>query len=274
MPARIMPVTISGLYIYPIKSCAGIAVDSLHLDAMGATHDRRYMLVDEQGVFVTQRQQAALVHIGVAVHEQGWMITLPDIGEKVLPFQGVSQQPTPVKVWSDTFVAYDQGDEWAALFSCFLGKPVRLVYTGLQTERQIDAAYCETARPVSFADGFPLLLANESSLRVLQEYLMGKLESPLVMMRFRPNIVVKGAGAWAENQWKQLHINVLVLSLVKPCSRCVIPTINLQSANKEPVIWKALETFCKADDGKVYFGQNLIHQSNGILRIGDEVLCR
>jgi uncharacterized protein len=121
---------------------------------------------------------------------------------------------------------------------------------------------------VSFADGFPLLLTNESSLAVLNE----KLKNPVDMLRFRPNIVVRGAAAFAENAWKTLHARDIELHVVKPCSRCVIPTINPQTAQKEPAVWKALDLLCKGDDGKVYFGQNVIHQSTGVLTVGDVLL--
>jgi uncharacterized protein YcbX len=259
---------ISKLYIYPIKSCAAIAVNTMPLDTQGAANDRRYMLVDESGQFITQRQYSRLVFVNVEAHQQGWLITLPDIGVKILPLHGVVNQSIRVKVWSDTFDAYDQGDEWADFFSSFLGKKVRLVFSHSNTERRIDPHYCKTARPVSFADGFPLLLTNESSLAVLNE----RLENPVDMLRFRPNIVVKGAAAFAENAWETLHAPHIQLSVVKPCSRCVIPTINPHTAKKEPAVWQALEAFCKGDDGKVYFGQNVIHKSTGILTVGDALL--
>jgi uncharacterized protein len=122
---NISGLSISKLYIYPIKSCAAIAVDTMHLDAQGATNDRRYMLVDELGQFITQRQYSQLVYVKVETHQQGWLITLPGVGEKKLPLQGIVHQAIKVNVWSDTFDAYDQGDEWADFFSCFLGQKVR-----------------------------------------------------------------------------------------------------------------------------------------------------
>lgn len=265
-----MPIVISGLSIYPIKSCAGIALDTMLLDELGATYDRRYMLVDEQGQFITQRQYARLVHVDIESHQQGWLISLPGVGAKVLPLEGSTLQTMKVTVWSDTFPAYDQGDEWAALFSSFLGKKVRLVFSSVNTARRIDAQYSREARPVSFADGFPLLLANESSLAVLNN----ALENPVDMLRFRPNIIVRGAPAFAENQWQVVHTQNVGLAVVKPCSRCVIPTINPQTAQKQPAIWRVLELFCKASDGKVYFGQNVIHQSNGVLTVGDTLFCQ
>ncbi len=264
-----MPVVISSLYLYPIKSCTGIAVDSLSLDILGAANDRRYMLVDENGNFITQRQHAELIHVDVAIHVMGWMITLPNVGAKILPLQGIVLKIMTVNVWSDTFSAYDQGDDWAGFFSQFLGKKVRLVFCHLNTARKIDSEYCKTERAVSFADGFPLLMCNENSLQALNN----ELESPIDMQRFRPNIVITGASAFAEIEWETLDAGNLELAVVKPCSRCVIPTINPQTAKKEPAVWQGLIKLCKGEDGKVYFGQNLIHQANGILKLGDELLA-
>lgn len=267
-----MLVVISGLYIYPIKSCAAIAVDSMMLDELGAANDRRYMLVDEYGQFLSQRQCPQLVHVQVRFHAEGWQVTLPAGNSRILPREGLMQDQVAVTVWSDTFSAYHQGDEWAGFFSDFLGKKVRLVFAANNTARRIDPRYCQTVQPVSFADGFPLLLANEQSLHVLNT----QLHEPIHMLRFRPNIVVRGAAAFEENSWLHLRTRhegnaLLDLAVVKPCSRCVIPTINPDTAKKQPEVWKALAALCKGEDGNVYFGQNVIHNSIGRLSIGDEL---
>lgn len=258
---------ISGLYIYPIKSCAGVALSSMRLDELGAAYDRRYMLVDGQGGFVSQRRYASLVHIAVQPHDSGWQIMLPDQSARILPFVGSTQLASTVTVWRDTFAAYDQGDEWADFFSGFLAAKVRLVYADMAVARQIDRNYCQQERRVGFVDGFPLLIANENSLQVLND----GLAISIGIERFRPNIVISGAPAFAENRWQKLRSGSIGLSVVKPCSRCVIPTINPRTARKEKAVWQMLEQHCQGADGQVYFGQNVIHDSNGELHLGESI---
>lgn len=259
-----MSVSISQLWVYPIKSCQGVQVDTLLLDALGAADDRRYMLVDENGVFVTQRQFASLVLISIIRHEQGWLITLPDGLSRVLPAVGLTEQIVDVVVWGDSFSAFDQGDQWAQFFSIFLQRNVRLIYTDSHTSRCINNQYSPEKRQVNFADGFPLLIVNKSSLDLINQHL----DIPITAERFRPNIVVVGAPAFAEQAWKILIADDVMLALVKPCSRCVIPTINLSTAKKEKRVWQVLEQLCKKEDGAVYFGMNVIHSNNATLSIG------
>jgi hypothetical protein len=262
-----MSVTISELWIYPIKSCKGIKLETLQLDALGAFNDRRYMLVDDKGAFITQRQFASLVLIDITVHSQGWLVILPNGISKVLPIDGLTHKKINVEVWGDHFFAFDQGDEWAKFFSVFLNKSVRLVYVNIHTQRVINRQYSQVKRQVSFADGFPLLVTNTASLEFLNQHL----KVPISMQRFRPNIVIAGALAFAEMQWRIMSIGDTTLTLVKPCSRCVIPTINPINAKKEKTLWAVLEQFCKADDGAVYFGQNAIHSHSSTLMINQTV---
>lgn len=261
-------VTISQLYIHPIKSFPGLSVNSLTLDSLGAINDRRYMLVDENGKFITQRQYASLALIELKQHDQGWQIRFPECEPKLLPFAGTIHSERQVTIWNDSCKAFDQGDEWAAWFSDKLDKPVRLVYTPENINRRVDPDYCPENRHVSFTDGFPLLVTSESSLEAINE----ELKQPITMQRFRPNIVITGADAFAEDNWYALKSENNEFQLVKPCSRCVIPTINLQTAGKEKAVWQALQQLRQADDGKIYFGQNAIHQHEGELHVGDQLL--
>lgn len=265
-------VIISQLYIYPVKSLPGLAVSKLPLDRLGAVDDRRYMLVDEAGKFVSQRQHANLALVNMQEHAEGWLIAFPNGESRVLKREGDMDVPVEVTIWNDTCPAFDQGDKWAEWFSAGLGKSIRLVYTPKEISRRIDPDYCIQDRYVSFVDGYPLMITSESSLAKINQHL----EQPITMQRFRPSIVVKGSEAFAEDDWQLLVLsnNKLPnneLSLVKPCARCVIPTINLETAQKEKVVWQILQKLRQAENGKIYFGQNTIHQYEGVLHIGEEL---
>ena len=262
-------VVISQLFIYPIKSFPGLSVTSLPLDKLGAIDDRRYMLVDENGKFVSQRQHANLALTKLEQHADGWLVSFPESTKqttsRLLLREGIKDRLVSVTIWNDTCQAFDQGDEWADWFSEGLGKLVRLIYTPKEIKRRIDSDYCSQDRHVSFTDGYPLLVTTESSLEEINQHL----DIPIAMQRFRPNIVVKGSEAFAEDNWKSIKSAENELALVKPCSRCVIPTINLQTAKKEKVVWQTLQKLRQAEDGKIYFGQNAIHQHDGRLHVGD-----
>ncbi len=260
-------VTVSQLFIHPVKSLPGLSVPSLQLDRIGAVGDRRYLLVDAEGKFLSQRQESRLALIHLAEGEGGWLLSCEGGGQRFLPKVGVQNHKVTVTVWNDSCEAFDQGDAWAAWFSAFLGKPARLVYTPPEIERRIDRNYCADERHVSFADAYPLLVVSESSLNEINRHL----SHPIGINRFRSNVVVTGSAAFAEDGWRALAFGENRLALVKPCSRCVIPTINPATAGKEREVWLVLEKLRKRADGKIYFGQNAIHQQPGELRVGDKL---
>ncbi len=260
-------VVISQLFVYPIKSFPGLSVSSLTLDSLGAINDRRYMLVDESGKFVSQRQHANLALVSLEQHVDGWQVKFPESEPRILPVEGQIEQLINVTIWSDSCEVYDQGDDWAEWFSAALGKPVRLVYTPKDIQRRIDPDYCSQDRHVSFTDGYPLLVTSVSSLQEINSHL----DISITMQRFRPNVVVSGSNAFAEDNWQYLKSSDNELALVKPCSRCVIPTINLETAQKEKVVWQTLQKLRQAEDGKIYFGQNAIHQHEGVLHVGNRL---
>lgn len=267
-----MSIIISELMIYPLKSLPGIAVMQMPLDLLGAEHDRRYMLVDQSGRFVSQRQyaQMALAQLGDA--GDAWHIRLDGGGERLLPKEGRQQQVVPVNIWDDQVAAYDQGDDWADWFSRWLGAQVRLVYMPPQPLRPVDADYAKTPAYVGFADGFPLLLLGEASLQYLNSFLPFN----LVMERFRPNIVVSGSKPFAEDGWRKLRAGDVGLDVVKPCSRCVIPTIDPQTAQKQREVWQMLQQQRRGEDGKIYVGQNVLHRlecaASAVLHIGQPLI--
>jgi uncharacterized protein YcbX len=257
---------LSELYIYPIKSAKGIPLTSARLDACGLEFDRRWMVVDEQGNFLTQRRLPRMALIHVQIQSDHLVVQADGISALAVPFHSPNSTPTRVQIWDDSLGALDIGDAPASWFSEFLKQPCRLVQMLPQSERFVNPKYSPVKSPVSFPDGFPLLLISQASL----DDLNSRLVEPVPMNRFRPNIVVEGCTAYEEDSWRSLRIGAVSLRVAKPCARCTIPTVNQDTGDrgKDPIL--TLESY-RRRDGKVYFGQNLIHKSQGILKIGDAV---
>jgi len=171
-----------------------------------------------------------------------------------------------VMVWADSCAALDAGDEAASWLSSLLGKPLRLCYMPEQTHRQVDMQFGQQGDRVSFADGFPFLLCNTASLQLFSAGLGREMD----ILRFRPNIVISGAEAFAEDNWQRIRIGDIEFDLVKPCARCAIPTVNLVDASREADVFTMLRKLRQRGD-EVYFGQNMIHRGQGNIRLGDEV---
>lgn len=252
---------ISQLFVYPIKSCAGISVPSVQFDKKGPLFDRRWMLVDSKtGVFLSQREipKMALIstHIENSVVWAGQSFC--DDLEKLVCLPVINNDPESVqfnikdvRVWDDNIQGYDCGDELADWFSQLLDCECRLIYQG-DNDRFASEKYAKKGTAVSFADGFPLLVIAHSSLEVLNN----ECNSVLSAANFRPNIVVKNTIAFEERVWKTLETGHIGMKVVKPCERCVIPTINPLTAKREADILSALLKYCRQDK-KIYFGQNL-----------------
>jgi len=259
---------VSALYCYPIKSCRGVALKQATTDARGIVGDRRMMIVDEEGTFISQREVAHLALIAPQPNADG-SLTLSAPGMPALTLWPSGQGPArPVRVWRDTCLAVDQGDAVADWFSTFLGMAVRLVHIADAFVRRVDARYAR--RPsdqAAFADGYPFLLISQASLDALN----ARLATPLPMNRFRPNIVVDGCPPFAEDGWRDFRINGITFSAVKPCARCVVTTIDQETAIAGPEPLRTLASF-RAVDQKVMFGQNLVADRPGSVRVGDAVI--
>lgn len=259
--------------IYPVKSLRGISVDSRQLDAFGLYLDRRWMLIDEQNSFLTQRQEARMTLIDVTLTDAGLVLNAPGMSACPVPMQPHAAEAVDVQVWNDrvTAIVVDAAiDSW---LSQFLGRHCRLVFMPDHTVRLIDQQYKVSSQDqVGFADGFPFLLISEASLDDLNQRLLQKGEAPVPMHRFRPNLVVSGCTPYEEDNWKTIRIGACQFHVVKPCSRCVIPTINRDTAEKgkEPV--RTLMEYRRADN-KIYFGQNLVHAYNPDMKVvvGDQL---
>lgn len=258
-------IEISGLSIYPVKSAAGIAVDTFNLGSTGPQWDRRWMVVDDKRRFLTQRRLPAMCLIMAKPLESGLELTAEGRPGVVVD-NNDQQTPVRVKVWDDEVDALDCGEQAAQWLTQYLKVSCRLVFMPDSTRRPVDPQYARQHEQVSFADGFPLLLVSEASLGELNH----RLTAPVNMDRFRPNIVVRGCEAFAEDRWQRIAVAGIEFTVAKPCSRCIIPAINPLSGQKNSEILQVLREFRQRDNA-VFFGQNLLHHDVGLLAIGDVV---
>lgn len=261
-------INVSGLFVYPVKGMGGEALASAGVEQRGLAGDRRWMAVDASGRFLSQRTHPRLALINVAARPEGIVLHAPD--RPVLPVQrpraGASCR---VVIWKDAVEALPAGAEAHRWLSDYLGDACRLVYMPEESIRPVDPNYGTDGDHVSFADAYPILLTNEASLADLNR----RMEEPLPMNRFRPNLVVEGPAAFEEDTWREIQVGAVRMRVVKPCARCAVTTTDQQTAaqGKEPL--RTLATFRKVAD-KVYFGVNLIPSEPGTLRRGDPIDVR
>ena len=257
---------LGGVYVYPIKSCGGISLQSADLGATGLVHDRRWMLVDEGGGFVSQRRHPRMALISTRIAPDRLVVSAPGMPDLEVPLEGEPEGRIDVEVWGDAQRGAPVGgyaDRW---FGRFLGVRCRLVRKPEDDVRPVDSAYARSGDQTSFADGFPLLLISEASL----EDLNARLESPVPMNRFRPSLVVRGCGPHAEDGWEEVRVGEAVFRVAEPCARCAVTTVDQQTGERGREPLRTLATYRKAD-GEVLFGRNLIHTSPGTLGVGDPV---
>lgn len=258
---------LSALYRYPLKSAIAEPLQASALDSLGLAGDRRWMLVDEaSGRFLTQRAEAHMSQLGAAHQgDAGLQLSAPGLAPLFVPTPGADAPLRGVTIWRDTLRVPDAGDEAAQWVSSFIGKPTRLVQVPVERARSTQAGYGLDSDRVGFADGFPLLLIGQASLDDLSNRVGRELE----MLRFRPNLVVTGSEAFAEDGWKRIRIGEVEFRVVKPCSRCILTTIDprtgVRSDDREPLA--TLKTYRQVD-GDVMFGQNLVNDGVGQLQVG------
>ncbi len=258
---------LSGLYLYPVKSLGGIQVNQWPLDELGLALDRRWMVVDREGRFLTQRQHPKMALIRPALDDEG-RLTLrhPKLPALHVPPAPVEAATMAVQVWQDRVEALRVGDAPDTWLRRALGIHCHLVWLPPGTHRAVDPEYAPGAI-TSFTDGFPLLLIGEGSLAELN----ARLQQPVSMRRFRPNLVVSGSEPFAEDHWRRIRIGQVEMEVVKPCSRCVVTTVDPDTGIPQgPEPLRTLATFRRRDN-KVYFGQNVVHRGPGRLRVGDTV---
>lgn len=258
------PLQLSQIWRFPVKSLRGHRLETAEINERGIQQDRQWMLVDDQGMFLTQRQEPRMVQVKCLTESGSLCLSAPGMQDLQIVAVSAANQLVQVQVWRDECAAQlvdTEADRW---LSEFLKRDCRLVYLPNGSVRRVDQDYAQPADQVGFADGFPFLLISQASLDDLNQ----RLPAPLPMERFRPNLVISGCDAYAEDNWQRIRIGELTFRVVKPCSRCVIPTIDLASGRRqgdEPL--KTLMQYRKQGN-KVMFGQNLLHDGVGSLRQG------
>jgi uncharacterized protein YcbX len=259
--------TVSALYVYPIKSLGGLSLPAATLTDRGFKYDRRWMLIDENNRFLSQREVPAMAFLDAAIREEYVLVTDKRTADLIMiPYEPLISETTVVTVWGDTCLAQRVSDEADAWFSQRLGMPCSLVYMPDSTQRTVDEEYARNKEITSFSDGYPLLIIGQASL----DDLNSRLTSPVPMNRFRPNIVFTGGLPFQEDDMKQFSIGDIQLFGVKPCARCVITTIDQQTGIKAKEPLKTLSTY-RAKNQKIYFGQNLLFNGSGTIKVGDMI---
>lgn len=257
---------LSALYRYPVKSTAVESLAQAEVDALGLVGDRRWMVVDaDTGRFLTLRQLAQMNHI-----EARWLaadrlrLSAPGRTPLEVAVPDATGEQLGVTIWRDTLQApvAAEADAW---LSDFLGRRCRLVYIAESHARQINTDFAEPGQKVHFADGFPLLLTSEASLADLVE----RVGKPLEMLRFRPNLVVEGTAAYAEDGWKRLRIGTVDFAVACPCSRCIVitqdPVTGEKDLDRQPLT--ALREY-RFQDNRMLFGMNVIPLGRGVIEAG------
>lgn len=260
-------INLSQLHIYPVKSMRGLALSHSQISASGAAFDRIFMITEPDGTFITARVYPQMVLFTPAVLHDGLYLSAPDGSSATIRFADFISPPSPTEVWGNHFTARIAPAEINDWLSGFFSRQVQLRWVGEDLTRRVEA-HAEV--PLSFADGFPYLLTNEASLRDLQQ----RCPASVAMNQFRPNLVVTGAPAWAEDSWKVIRIGSVIFDVVKPCSRCVFTTISPERGRRHPSgePLATLQGFRTAQGtSDVDFGQNLIARQSGVIRIGDEI---
>ena len=260
---------VSELFIYPVKSLGGISVLSAKVTDRGFEFDRRWMLVDSNNNFLSQREFPQMALFQVQLSAAGLIVQHKiKKGETVnIPFATEPEETITVQVWSDhckALVVSHRLNEW---FSDLLSLHCRLVYMPESSRRKVDTRYASNREITSLSDGYPFLIIGQSSL----DDLNARLEEPLPMNRFRPNIVFTGGGPFQEDIMKHFSINDVEFFGVKKCARCVITTINQDNAVKSKEPLKTLSTYRQSHQ-RIYFGQNLLHKGAGRITVGDSIM--
>ncbi|EAY25851.1 MOSC domain-containing protein [Microscilla marina] len=261
-----MSITLANLYTYPVKSIPGVSHRFAEVQDRGLELDRRWMIVDSEGVAITQRQYPKIALLKQTVTEQGLVFEAPGMSLLRVLFGENTGKSTAVNIWKDTcnaLVVSSMADVW---FSDFLGATCQLVYMPDTTQRLVEKAYNINQHITSFSDAYPFLLISEASLADLNS----RMEKPVPMNRFRPNLVVSGTDAFAEDTWKKIKVGEIIFHVVKPCARCVLTTVDQATGIKGIEPLRTLSQYRKVGT-KVMFGQNLLPENKGQLSIGDKV---
>jgi uncharacterized protein YcbX len=259
---------VESIFFYPIKSLPGISVNEWWTEPKGFRFDRRMMLIDSTNKFVSLRGVPELYHCSLELSENNFLrVTHQSIGGDGI-FLNLENpkiiDEIEVVIWNDTVKAGLMETHLSNWFSEVFNKDLRLVFMEASQQRQIDLRYANEGEMVSFADGYPYLIVQSSSL----DYFNEKLDTPVEMIRFRPNIVLKGGSSFEEDHWTQLRIGEVEFKLVKPCGRCKVINIDPNLLDLNPKVMETLKSFRPPT-----FGMNACLTGNeGTIRVGEEVV--
>ncbi len=259
-------ITLTAITLYPVKSLAGISVNSWPVIRTGLLYDRQWMLIDAEQQFLSQRKLPQMALIKTALTDSHLILSAAGMDDLLLALLPLGGDVVDSQIWADQCPAISvsvEADQW---LSAFLKRDCRLVYQPETLIRRVDARYAQPTDSVAFSDGFPFLIISENSLGSLNN----DMALNLPMTRFRPNLVVSGCEGYAEDSWREISIGAIDFRLPKPCSRCSVIVIDPETAEvgKEPL--RTLNRTRKWQN-KVYFGQNALHDQQGLLTVGDRV---
>jgi uncharacterized protein len=261
---------VASIHMYPVKGCHRVDCDTAMVEPWGLAGDRRWLPVDEHGDVVSQREVPRLTQVRPSTVDGGVILSAPAMPDLKVP--AIAAELVKVNAWHDRVTASLAGAEADEWLSTVIGRPVRLVYLHDPTQRPVDPGYAEPTDRVSFADGYPLLLANAGSLEALNGWIAEAGNEPVPMTRFRPNVVVCGAPAWAEDGWVggRLRIGAVVFRAPKPSDRCVMTTNDQETGERGREPLRTLGRYRNVNQ-LLLFGLNLIPDGTGQISIGDEV---
>jgi uncharacterized protein YcbX len=259
---------LSQIHLYPIKSAGGIALREAELDSRGLRYDRRWMLVDGEGRLLTQRRLPRMALISPTLSVDSLLVHAPGMPTLRLALDPEEKGRVEVSIFGAATWGAPVGEAADRWFGEFLGTGCRLLHMPDDVVRPVDPRYAESKDRVGFADGYPFLLLSEASLADLN----ARMHEPVPMDRFRPNLVVTGCEAYAEDGWRRVRVAEVSFRVVKPCVRCSVTTVDQASGarGKEPL--RTLARYRRDMLGRVLFGQNLIHDGIGTVRVGDAVV--
>jgi uncharacterized protein YcbX len=257
---------LSAIYIYPVKSLSGIQLTESEVTQIGFKYDRKWMLVDANNRFLSQRRLPKMALIKTKIQQQKLIISAANKADLTLDLIPKTSHSININIWDEDCPAETISELANQWFSDFLEQPCQLVYQADNSIRQVDQKFSSPNDRTAFSDGFPFLITSEASLSLLNSQMGLKLP----MQRFRPNIVITDCTSYEEDTWRKINIGSINFKLPKPCSRCSVPQIDPKTAISDKQPLRTLSQTRKWNN-KVFFGQNALHDSIGILRVGDTV---
>ena len=257
---------LSEIWIYPIKSLGGIRLEAANVLPKGLQYDRRWMLVDENGIFMTQRVHPTMALFKVSWEQSQFVITYKESSINLTLNSLSANASEQVKIWNDTVHGVEVSPEHNAWFSEKLGVPCRLIYFPEENPRPVDPEYNVNKENVSLADGYPFLIIGQCSLNNLNS----RLGNAIPMNRLRPNFVFSGGEPHEEDSWRNFSIGNIKFVGVKPSERCILINVDQETAQKGMEPLKTLSTYRKKDN-KIYFGQNVVALDIGRVSVGDKI---